>query len=95
MRPERRSMNFADYLSRNYENLIELSIEHVNLVLIAMLCATLAGIPLGILAHRSSLLRPAILGVSAFFLTIPSLALYLARPEQVAEDWLTDQGFLD
>lgn len=69
-------MNFSEYLSSNYENLIALSIEHIRLVLISMGVATVAGIPLGILAHRSSLLRPAILGVSSFFLTIPSLALF-------------------
>ncbi|WP_372729172.1 ABC transporter permease [Nocardioides sp.] len=69
-------MNFTDYLSSNYQNLLELSVEHIQLVLTAMLCATLAGVPLGVLAHRSSLLRPTILGISAFFLTIPSLALF-------------------
>lgn len=69
-------MSFTDYLSNNYENLIELSVEHVQLVMVSMLIATVAGVPLGIIAHRSALLRPAILSVSAFFLTIPSLALF-------------------
>ncbi|MGB0100211.1 MAG: ABC transporter permease [Nocardioides sp.] len=69
-------MTFPEYLSNNYENLIELSIEHVQLVLIAMLVATVIGVPLGVVAHRSSLLRPAIMSTTAFFLTIPSLALF-------------------
>jgi len=69
-------MTFADYLTNNYENLIELSIEHLQLVLIAMLVATAVGIPLGVLAHRSDVVRPAILSVTSFFLTIPSLALF-------------------
>ncbi len=69
-------MTFTDYLSGNYENLFELSIEHIRLVLSAMLIATVAGVPLGIIAHRSPLLRPAILSASSFFLTIPSLALF-------------------
>lgn len=69
-------MDFTEYLSNNYENLITLSIEHIQLVLISMLSATLFGVPLGILAHRSALLRPTILSASSFFLTIPSLALF-------------------
>lgn len=69
-------MNFVDYLTRNYDNLIELSVEHIRLVLTAMSIAIVAGVPLGILAHRSSVFRPAIMSSAAFFLTIPSLALF-------------------
>lgn len=69
-------MTFPEYLSNNYQNLIDLSIQHVRLVLIAMLVATALGIPLGVIAHRSSFLRPAIMSTTSFFLTIPSLALF-------------------
>ena len=69
-------MTFTEYLSNNYENLLDLSIEHIQLVMISMLVAALLGVPLGIVAHRSSFLRPAILSISSFFLTIPSLALF-------------------
>ncbi len=69
-------MNFADYLERNYDNLIELGLEHLQLVLISMGIATLLGIPLGILAHRNALLRAPLLGMAGFFLTMPSLALF-------------------
>ncbi len=69
-------MSFTEYLKRNYEGLIELSIEHLQLVLIAMLIATALGVPLGIIAHRSATLKPIILSTTSFFLTIPSLALF-------------------
>lgn len=69
-------MTFREYLSNNIQNLIDLSIEHLQLVLISMLVATAVGIPLGVIAHRSALLRPAILSMTSFFLTIPSLALF-------------------
>lgn len=69
-------MTFRDYLSTNYEHLIELGIEHLQLVAISMLIAIAVGVPLGIIAHRSSILRPAILSTTSFFLTIPSLALF-------------------
>jgi osmoprotectant transport system permease protein len=69
-------MTFSEYLSNNYQNLIDLSLEHLKLVMTAMLIATAAGLPLGIAAHRSAFFRPLILGTSSFFLTIPSLALF-------------------
>lgn len=69
-------MSFADYLKRNYDKLIELGIEHIQLVLISMGIAIAIGVPLGILAQRKRLLRSTILGVSGFFLTLPSLALF-------------------
>lgn len=69
-------MNFLDYLSRNVDNLLELSLEHIELVLISMAIAVVLGVPLGILAHRSTALRSPIVSTAAFFLTIPSLALF-------------------
>jgi osmoprotectant transport system permease protein len=68
-------VNFFDYLSNNYENLFTLSLEHVQLVVVSMLIATAVGVPLGVLAHRSTALRPPIVSTVSVFLTIPSLAL--------------------
>ncbi|UZJ24315.1 ABC transporter permease [Rhodococcus antarcticus] len=68
-------MNFFDYLSNNYENLFTLSLEHIKLVVVSMLIATAVGVPLGVLAHRSTALRPPIVSTVSVFLTIPSLAL--------------------
>ncbi len=68
-------MNFLEYLSNNVENLTALSLEHVDLVLRSMGLAILFGVPLGILAHRRTTLRPVIISSAAVMLTIPSLAL--------------------
>lgn len=68
-------MNFFDYLSRNYDNLFQLSLEHIQLVVTSMLIGTAVGVPLGVIAHRSSTLRPPIVSTVSVFLTIPSLAL--------------------
>lgn len=68
-------MNFFDYLSNNYENLFTLSLEHIRLVVVSMLIATVVGVPLGVVAHRSTTLRPPIVSTVSVFLTIPSLAL--------------------
>lgn len=69
-------MSFLEYLERNYDNLIELSLEHVQLVLISMAIAIVIGLPLGVIAHRKRLLRSPILSTTSFFLTLPSLALF-------------------
>ncbi|GAA4682002.1 ABC transporter permease [Nocardioides nanhaiensis] len=69
-------MTFLEYLSNNYDNLLELSVEHIRLVLISMGIALAAGLPLGVLAHRYRITRAPILGVASFFLTLPSLALF-------------------
>lgn len=69
-------MTFFEYLTRNYDNLLELAVEHVVLVLISMGIALVVGLPLGILAHRNGFARGPILSVTSFFLTLPSLALF-------------------
>lgn len=69
-------MTFFDYLSNSYENLIELSLEHLYLVLVSMGIAIAVGLPLGILGHHYRFARSPILSTAAFFLTLPSLALF-------------------
>ncbi len=69
-------MNFGDYLSRNLDNLLELSIEHLQLVVISMLLAIVISIPAGVLAYRNTNVRPVIVSSASVLLTIPSLALF-------------------
>lgn len=69
-------MSFFEYLANSYDNLFELSLEHIRLVVIAMGIAIAVGVPLGILGHRNRFLRDPILTVTSFFLTLPSLALF-------------------
>ncbi|WP_370323766.1 ABC transporter permease [Euzebya sp.] len=68
--------SFLDYLSSNYDDLLVQAAEHVQLVAIAIVAGTVVGVLLGIVAHRSSLLAPAILNTESVLLTIPSLALF-------------------
>jgi osmoprotectant transport system permease protein len=85
-------VNFGEYLSRNLDNLLELSIEHLLLVVISMGLAIVISIPAGVLAHRSSNFRPVIVSTASVMLTIPSLALFalfipvfgLGRPPAIA-----------
>lgn len=69
-------MNFGEYLSRNFDNLFELSLEHLQLVVISMLLAIAISIPAGVIAHRKANLRPVVVSSASVMLTIPSLALF-------------------
>ncbi len=71
-----RNVSFFEYLSNSYDNLFELSLEHIRLVVIAMGIAIAIGLPLGVVAHRVRFLRDPIITVTSFFLTLPSLALF-------------------
>jgi osmoprotectant transport system permease protein len=50
--------------------------EHMLMVLVSILIATLIGIPLGILITRRKNLRSSVLGIANILQTIPSLALF-------------------
>lgn len=52
------------------------TLEHVELVLIAMLFAILIGVPLGMFIVQRPALRAIALGIAGVFQTIPSLALF-------------------
>ena len=69
-------INMSDFFLIKYgSEIIERSIEHLVLVIIAIGIATVIGIPLGILITRNKALRQPILGVANILQTIPSLAL--------------------
>ncbi len=69
-------MNLIDFFIRNRGEVLQLTYEHLLLVLIATGAAALVGIPVGIvLTRRGSLAKP-VLAVANVLQTIPSLALF-------------------
>lgn len=69
-------MNFFPFVAENYSQILELTLQHLWLVGISTLFATLIGIPLGVLiTHRPKLSRPVLAGAN-IIQTIPSLALF-------------------
>lgn len=64
------------YLIEQRERVLELTMEHVRLVGISVLAATLIGVPLGILCTRIRWLEGPILNLSGILYTVPSLALF-------------------
>ena len=68
-------MNFIDFVSHNYGQIVNLSLQHLFLAVVSTLIAALIGIPAGILLTRKPALSPTILGIASVLQTIPSLAL--------------------
>lgn len=71
-------MGFIDYLRDPGTRavLLEESIEHLSLIATAIIAAVIIGVTLGVVAHRSGLLRGPIMNTLAVLLTIPSLAAF-------------------
>jgi osmoprotectant transport system permease protein len=76
-------MTFLDYLSgvpsylgEEWRDLLALAGEHAQVVLVAMLVATVLGVGLGILTYRTASAAKVVLTVTGTFLTIPSFALF-------------------
>lgn len=75
------SMGFGEYLLSRWDSLLELSIEHAQVVLISLFIATLIGVSLGVLTYKRPVLAEFFLAVASTILTIPSIALFgLAIP---------------
>lgn len=64
------------YLIEQPGRVLELTLEHIWLVGISVLAATLIGVPAGILCTRIRWLEGSILNLSGILYTIPSLALF-------------------
>lgn len=69
-------MTFLDYMSHNSDLVLNLTLEHLTLVGIAILAATAVGVPLGIAASRSAALKRWSIGLANVVQTVPSLALF-------------------
>jgi osmoprotectant transport system permease protein len=64
------------FMTEHQSEILSATLEHVELVLIAMAAAILIGVPLGMLIVRRAKLRAVALGIAGIFQTIPSLALF-------------------
>jgi osmoprotectant transport system permease protein len=69
-------MNVWQFMAQNQTEVLQLTLEHLWLVGVSALLATLAGIPLGVLITRSPALNKPVLGSANLIQTIPSLALF-------------------
>jgi osmoprotectant transport system permease protein len=69
-------MNVWQFMAQNQTEVLQLTLEHLWLVGVSALLATLAGIPLGVLITRCPALNKPVLGSANLIQTIPSLALF-------------------
>ncbi|GAB2891987.1 ABC transporter permease [Paraburkholderia jirisanensis] len=69
-------MSLFDYLSANWPELLQLTLQHCYLVGLAVGCAIVAGVPLGILMSRYDWLATPLLSAATVILTLPSIALF-------------------
>ncbi|WP_321942633.1 ABC transporter permease [Paraburkholderia tropica] len=69
-------MNVFDYLASSWPDLLQLTLQHIWLVGIAVGCAIIAGVPLGVLVSRHEWLAGPLLGIATIVLTLPSIALF-------------------
>ncbi|HTV54402.1 MAG TPA: ABC transporter permease [Terriglobia bacterium] len=69
-------MSLIDFFFRHRSEILELTMEHLQLVGMSMLLAIACGVPLGVLVSRRPALRKLIIGSANIAETIPSLALF-------------------
>lgn len=69
-------MNFVDYLGRNSERLLRLGVDHLRIVLIALVIGSIVGVGLGVLTYERPRAREFVLQSTGLILTVPSFAMF-------------------
>jgi osmoprotectant transport system permease protein len=69
-------VSFPEYVLDNYDRLLELSLEHLAVVLAGLVIGTAVGLAIGVAVHRNPRARAWALNVCGLILTVPSLAMY-------------------
>lgn len=69
-------MSFPDYLSSRSDIVVELTIEHAEVVALSIAIAAVIGISVGVVTYQRPRQAQIALAVAAVFLTIPSIALF-------------------
>ncbi|MFZ4452620.1 ABC transporter permease [Salibacterium aidingense] len=67
---------FVNYMFRNYDEVLSLTFEHIQLVGTAIIIAVLIGVPLGIYLTTNEALADTVLQITSIIMTIPSIALF-------------------
>lgn len=69
-------VSFLQFLERQQERILRLSLEHLVLVIEAIAIGTVVGVALGVLVARRPAARAVVLGSTGLILTVPSFALF-------------------
>lgn len=68
--------DFPSYLRREWHTLVDLSVDHLQVVLLALLISTVLGVAIGMACYRRPHAATVALSITGTFLTVPSLALF-------------------
>jgi osmoprotectant transport system permease protein len=68
-------IDFMEFIVSHQDQILEQTVEHIGLTVVALAMAVFIGLPLGILLTRNKKLSPSILGFTGVIQTIPSVAL--------------------
>lgn len=66
-----------DFITSRWDDVLQLTLEHVRYVVSVVVVATILGVATGIYVRHRPALREVVLGIYAVFLTIPSLGLFV------------------
>lgn len=69
-------MGLFEFFISRWKDVLELTLEHLLLVLVAMAISIVLGLSIGILITRSRVLANLVLSLASIMMTIPSLALF-------------------
>jgi len=69
--------SLLEFLSSRRDDMVRLGLEHIAVVGVSVLLATVLGVGLGVATYRSPRARELVLAVTSTFLTIPSFALFV------------------
>ena len=69
-------IDFFNYVQNDWDNIFAYTMEHLQLVSMAIVIAILIGVPLGIYLTTNKYLAETVLQVASIILTIPSIALF-------------------
>ena len=70
-------MTLWEFLGRRYDDMLEAGLQHIVLVGVSVLLATVIGVALGVATYQTERPRELALAVTGSFLTIPSFALFV------------------
>jgi osmoprotectant transport system permease protein len=65
-----------EYILKHPERMVTLTLQHIEIVVIAVIVALIIGIPLGIVVTRLRWLETPVTGIAGVLYTIPSLAIF-------------------
>ncbi|MDW5300367.1 MAG: ABC transporter permease [Sedimentibacter sp.] len=69
-------MSFTDFFISRFEIIMELTLEHLQMVLIAMTISIILGIVIGVLITYNERVAKVMISIAEVLMTIPSLALF-------------------